>query len=201
MTVRTNFCNNALANLAIATRIADIDSVTDRSAAAITCRQYLDDVLEQYLRDNRPVWSRRIAQLALVEENPNSRWRYAYRYPSGCVNFLGINNGITDRNYESLVGTEQGFDDGGRLIYTHQPRAEGEWIVLSDLSHWPVGDRIAGSFLLSFMIAPTLTNGDKFKLGEAALSKYNIWKSTAGANALGEQQRTPSNESGFTRMR
>jgi hypothetical protein len=201
MSVRTTIGNYALGHLAIGTRIADIDATTDRSRETLTLRQFIDDVIEEYLRDAIPVWSKRIAALALVEENPNSRWRYAYRYPSGCVNFLGINNGATRRAYEDLVETEQGHDDGGRLIYTNQPRAEAEWIILSDIGRWPVDSRIAASFLLAYYAAPTLTNGDKFKLGQAALQKYQLWKGKANANALGEQQQAPTNESGFSRAR
>ncbi|MFM6930150.1 MAG: hypothetical protein ACKOX6_16890 [Bdellovibrio sp.] len=66
--------------------------------------------------------------LELLEEDPNSLWKFAYKYPSDCAFFRRIQNGyVTDRR-SNQIKRRVAIHDGKKVIFTNQECAVAEYI-------------------------------------------------------------------------
>jgi hypothetical protein len=198
MQINTDMCNMALAHISDSIELADAE--TDRTKAGRTCRQFYPNALEECIRDFP--WPKfTVTEALALIENPSTEWTYAYRRPAKCMFFRRILSG--DRNdSSSYVAYDVVRDDAGEIILTDQQYAIGEWSVLiDDPTKWDADFRMAFTLLLASYIAPKVTGGDKFKLGDKALQKYSAWISKARNNARNEIKRDRTLESGFTRAR
>ena len=183
----TEICNMALSHLNVSKEISDLD--TDSSAQAQACRRFYENALEEVLEDFAWPFATKFAELALVEEDPTSEWGFSYRYPSDCLGFRRIISGIRNDNRQSKVPYKIGQDDTARLIYTDMEDAECEYGVnVTDTSRFTASFITAFSLYLASLIAPRVTGGDPFKLGERAMRLYVIKKGMAEAKAANEQQ-------------
>ena len=187
MADKTGICNMALSHLAQSKEIADVD--TERSQEASACRRFYQPSVDEALRDFPQPYLTIIAPLALVEENPNDEWAFSYRYPSDCSKAIRILSGYRNDTPETRVPYRIIKDDQGSLILTDYENAELEYAQVSDdPGSWAPDFVMALSLLLAFYIAPRVTAGDPFKLGERAYRNYMLSFSKAKANAIGEQQ-------------
>lgn len=183
----TEICNLALGHLGIGKSIVSLD--TERSEEANSCRRFYDLALERSLRDFNWPFSKRLATLALVSENPNEEYDFAYRYPTQCVKIHRILSGSRNDSRQTRVHFTIGSDSSGQLIYTDQPDAVVWYSYLeTDPDKYTPDFVMALSYLIAHYVAPALTAGDPFKMGERAFQQYAMEISRAQSNALMEEQ-------------
>lgn len=183
----TDICNLALRHLGISKEIANV--TTEQSAEAKACRRFYDDTRKSVLADYSWPFATRIAALNLVETDPNEEWNYSYRYPTGCLFIRRVLSGTRQDTELTAIPYKITQDDQGLLIYTDRESAEIEYTVDEDNEDiFPSDFKIALSYRIAHYIAPSLTAGDPFKLGVAAMQKYEIEISKAAANAFNENK-------------
>lgn len=200
MADRTSVSNMALGHLGVTEEIQNVN--TENSDAAIVCRRFFTPALELFQREFSYPFSNVIQALALVEENPNTEWAYAYQYPSDCKKFHRILSGTRNDSRQSRVPYRIIRGASSSIILTDKAEAFGDWnIVETDLNRYPSDAIMAISFLIAHLIAPKMTSGDPFKLGARAFALYNQARITAQANALNEEQPDEDPESQFVRGR
>lgn len=190
----------ALSHLGVSKAIANIE--TERSAEATACRAFFDHVIEEVMRDFNYPFATKYATLALVASDPNDEWGYSYRYPEDCARLLKILSGARNDSRQSRVAYQISKDTSGKLIFTDEASAKIKYTtIITDVSIFTADTVSAISFLLAAFIAPRVTAGDPFKLGERAYQLYLLAKDKSEINALNEQQDEENVESQFIRDR
>jgi hypothetical protein len=198
MATPVEICNMALGHLAA----GEIASLDERSPEAAACNRFYDVSLEATLRAFDWKCARRTEALALVEEEPTLEWLYSYRTPAGCLAARRIPSGVVPEPQESRIPFEMASDDAGDLIYTDQPEAELEFTKLvEDTSKFPSDLVLAHSLYLASLIAPSVTRGDPYKLGERALARFQLQIGKAEVASARERQARPDPDSEFIRVR
>lgn len=190
MADKTGVCNLALSHLAISKEIANVE--TERSAEASACRRFFEPALLEAQRDFPNPSNKVIKDLALVSDLRNivdAEWCFNYRYPADCSKAIRILSGVRNDTESTRVPYRILSDDTGKLIYTDKENAQLEYVTNNqDPSRWQPDFVMAFSLLLAAYIAPRLTAGDPFKLGERSYQAYLLSNSKSKANAVGEQQ-------------
>lgn len=200
MASEVEICNLALSHLRIA---PGISSLEERSEEARTCSLFYEQVRDEVLREFPWPFATRIVALALVEEQPTSEWAYSYRYPTDCLQARRVVSGAGRiETRATRVPYRLASDDAGPLIYADQAEAEVEYTArIDDPTHYAPDFVQAVALLLAFYIAPRVTSGDQFKLGDRALGMYRVKLHEAEANALEEEQPDPPAEGELTQAR
>lgn len=204
MDLDLDLCNKALSHLAVGVEIA---SPAESTKEAKTCRRFWDDVVTTFFRDYAWNFSTRIASLALVTDmtaDATAEWAFSYRYPADCTRFHRIVSGALHGNdtRQSRVPYRVVSDGAGRLIYTDMEDAIAEYsIIETQPARWTSDTRLAFSLYLASYIAPRLTGGDQFKLGERAYKLYRAELEKARANDATETQPDEEPDSSFERTR
>lgn len=201
MTFNTEVANLALLHLAITNKtISNLE--TERSTEANVCRMFYSVALENVLRDYSWPFATKFAALALIEENPNEEWLFSYRYPTDCSRIKRMVSAVEEVSATDRITYKIASDSGGRIILANQEQAKIEYVSkIDDPSKMTPDFIMAFSFKLAHYMAPSLTAGDPFKLGERASQNYEIEISQARSNAFNEEQPGSSVESEFTRSR
>lgn len=200
MASKVGICNLALSHLGVGKEIANFE--TERSEEASACRRFYDQSLEQMLRDFIWPFATKIAALGLVEEDPNEEWLFSYRYPSDCLKFRRILNGKRNSTRQSLQPYRIAQDDTARIILCDLEDAQAEYTINEDdPAMYPPDFAMALSMRLAAYIAPRVTGGDPFKMGDRALKLYEFEVTMAQANSANEEQDEEQPLSEFTRAR
>lgn len=187
MASQTDICNLALSHIGISKEIANV--TTERTAEASACRRFYDIVRESVLKDYSWPFATKIAALNLVEEDPNDEWAFSYRYPSDCLYARRILSGQRDDTELTRVAYKITQDSQGILIFTDAENAELEYTLnVNDEDIYSSDFKLAFSYRLAHYIAPRLTAGDPFNLGDKAMRKYMIEIGRASANAFNEDK-------------
>lgn len=187
MASETEIANLALSHLGIGKEIAVLE--TEKSEEAAACRRFYTILRDASLRDFPWPFCTRIIAVGLVEADPNDEWAYSYRYPANCMKIRRILSGTRNDNRQTRVPYKITQDDDGILIFTDKEDAEVEYTVKETNPERFSPDFITFlSLRLAAMVAPRLTRGDPFKMGERALRLYEYEVSKARATAVNEQQ-------------
>ena len=194
---KTRVCNLALSLLNVGIELTDFD--TDASRAGLSCRNFYGVALEKILRDYDWPQFRARKPLSRIAELKGREYRYAYRLPIDCKYFRGFIMPTRHLAYssETYLGYEIGRDAGGLLVWTDEEKPVAEYTVDVPTSEWKGDFTLAFASLLASYIAPTVTGGDQFKLGERCFQRYQLDVSKAAASAMNEQYRPPATRSGF----
>lgn len=196
----TEVCNLALTHQGIGKEIADLE--TERSEEAKAYRRVYYIAKEKVLRDFFFSFSRKIADLELVEEDPNDEWSYSYRYPTDCLDAKRILSGEVNDSRQSRVPYLIGQDSAGKLIFTEMADARLEYACrIDDISKWPPDAVLALSFLSAHYTAARLTKGDPFGISQRCLNSYLSTLTQAKINSLNEEQPFEEVDSEFIRVR
>lgn len=183
----TSICNMALSHLGVGVSIANVE--TENSQEANACRIFFDIARDACFRDFSWPFATKTADLALIEEDPNDEWSYSYAYPADCLQFKRILSGTRFDNRQSRAPYRIVKDGDAYVIFADNEDAIGEYVFLNeDTQHYPPDFALALSFRVAAYIAPRLTAGDPFKMGERAMRLYQFELSKAQANALNEEQ-------------
>jgi hypothetical protein len=173
--------------LGVGKEIANIE--TENSQEANACRRFYDTAREITLRDFNWPFTTKETSLTLVSSNPTEEWSYSYRYPTDCLKLRRIFSGIRNDSRQSRVPYKIVRDTAGKLIYTNQINAFMEYTFdETDSSRFDSDFVMALSLRLAAYIAPRLTSGDPFKMGERAIRLYFVEIGKAQSSAANEQQ-------------
>lgn len=191
----TDICNMALSHLGIATEVGNVE--TDRTEAAKAFNRFYQPTRDEMLEEFPYPWSMVTASLGLVEADPTDEWAYSYRYPSNCLKLKRIQSGIRNDNPDSRIPYRISRDSTGKLIYTDIPDAVMEYQFReTDPGRFNPLFVTALSFMVAYKMAPRMTKGDPFKLGNRAFESAQIWLGKAKASSAGEEvpEREPESE-------
>lgn len=188
MSSPTVVCNLAISHLGKGKEIQSLE--TDRSEEGRACRSFYELARDEMLRDFVWPFCTKIVALALVEEEPNDEYGYAYRYPSDCLFFRKIQSGIRNDTRSTRVPYRIGADDQGQLIFTDKQNAIAEYTstIGQNPAKWHPDFTFAVSYRIAAYIASRITGGDPFKTGEKSLQLWNLSNRKAMANAANEEQ-------------
>lgn len=199
-TSSTEICNFALLHLGQSKRIANL--TTEQSKEAGIFRTFYETVRDLVLRDYNWPFATKIADLGLVEENPNDEWAYSYRYPSDALMIRRILSGVRNDARNTKVAYKIGKDAQGLLIFCDLEEAQLEYTeMVSDVSYFPDDFAMALSYRLAYYAAPAITNGDPFQMQGRMMQMYNGEISKATANSFNEEQPDELPDSEFIRFR
>lgn len=199
-TSKTVIANLALSHLGIGKEIANLD--TENSNEANAARRFYEEARNKALEDFDWPFATKFADLTLVEQNPNEDWGYSYRYPSDCLKVRRVRSGLRTDNRQSRIPYRIGKDDSGKIIFTDLDSAKIEYTErVETVELYPASFVMALSYLLAMYIAPRVTGGDPFGLGNKAIELYTQELSNARSNALNEEQPDHPTESELVRVR
>ena len=186
---KTIICNMALAHLGISRELTNVDTTDASTPIGKACNLFYETARDKVFRDFLWPFATRVDALSLVQEEPSTEWRYAYRYPSDCKRIVRIQSGVRPETKTSRVNYRVVADGSGRLILTDKEEAELEYVMqLTDMTKWTEDFALMFSLLLAFLIAPRVTGGDQFKLGARAYQAYSVAKLETTENAANEDQ-------------
>lgn len=186
MDSEAGIANLALAHIGVEKSIA---ALTERSKEAEACKLFYAQARNELLAAVPWPFATKIADLTLVEEDPNTEWSYSYRYPSDCVNFRRILSGNRVDTPSTAISYKIGADTEAKLIFTDREDAECEYTVLvTNVVFFPDDFVQALALRLAAMIAPRLTAGDPFKMGARAQTLYEKAVADAITGAFAEEQ-------------
>ncbi len=173
--------NLALGYVGVAHEISSLD---EDSTEAEQVKRFYATTRDEILRGPF-VWpfARRYVALALVAEDPNDDWAYAYRYPTDCVRALRLVDG--HRIQTTRIPWEVASDDTGRLIYTDQADAVLRYVKrIEDPEQFDASFVEALAWRLASKLAIPLSRSAKER--DYAFQRYRIELATAQANAANE---------------
>ena len=183
----TEICNLAISHLGIGKEIGNLE--TERSDEASACRRFYTICRDNTLRDFEWPFATKFADLALIEEDPTDEWAFSYGFPSDCIRLRRILSGTFPDTAQTLVSYRRVSSGGSQVIYNNQEDAAAEYTErIEDPSLYTPDFVLALSFLLASMIAPRITAGDPYKMGERAARMYLESINSAKANAVNEEQ-------------
>lgn len=186
MSSKMQIWNMALSHLGISKEVASED---ERSNEAAACRRFYDTTVKNSLKDHSWPFASKLATLNLIESNPNTEWAYSYRYPTDCLFFRRILSGNRNDTPATKIAYAISQDSSASILFTDASNAVAEYTRdITDESFFPSDFETAISYRLAYYIAPRLTAGDPFSLGEKALRNYQIELSRAVANSFNEDQ-------------
>ena len=185
----TQIANLALRHLGNSNEIADI--LTERGQEARAARAFYDIARDETLRDCKLPSTRRYAALALVENNPAGEYLFSYRLPIDCVGVRGLVLPRIASSYAAGISTplyKLTSDDSGGLILTNIEDVTIEYTArITNVDTFPADFKMALSFKLAFLMAPSITGGDPFKRGPICAQAYDLSVSKAKTNAYNEE--------------
>lgn len=191
--------NLALSHLGQTKRIASFTEKSEEARlATLVYENCRDTMLEEF---NWP-FATKIEALGLISEEPNDEWAFSYRYPSDCLKFRRILSGTRNDARDSRVEYRVAYSSSGRVIFTDLDEAQGEWTIkVTDSELFPPTFALALSYKIAHQIAPSVTAGDPFKLGDKAFQLYQLNVGKAANNSFNEEQPEQHPESEFIRAR
>jgi len=197
---KTEICNLSLSHIGISKEIGNVD--TENSASANACRRFFNDARDETFRDFNWPFATTYVALGLVIADPNINWAYSYRYPAGAMRIQKLLSTVRNDSRQSRVSYEIASDSSGRLIFTDKVNACAKYTKqITDVGIFTQDYVMMLSLLIASYIAPRVTAGDPFKLGERAFRIYTESKTKAEATAFNEQQDDQNVESEFIRSR
>lgn len=182
----TDICNMALSHLGIGKEVGNVE--TDRGQEVEAFNRFYQPTRDEMLEDFPYPWATVTVEMGLVEADPTDEWAYSYRYPSNAVKLRRIQSGFRADTNDSRIPYRVSRDSTGKLIYTDVEDAVMEYTFReTDPGRFPPLFVTALSFLLAFKMAPRLTKGDPFKLGNRAFAAFEKWLPMAQASAANEE--------------
>jgi hypothetical protein len=199
MATKTQICNLAIGHLGIGKTIADFE--TEKSAEANACRTFYETCRDIVLSELNWPFAKKFLALALVDTNPTLEWGYSYQYPSDCVIVRKLYSGQRTDSRDTREPFDLLEDTTGKFIVTDLTQAYAEYTKRTNEQFYPAMFVMALSRLIASYIAPQITHGDEFNLGQKQMQIYEVEISKAKKLALNEVQDDPDPESEFIRAR
>lgn len=201
-TTVVSICNLSLARVGHDRAIQAL-APDENSKAANLCAMFYEPMRDKVLRDFAWPFAKKYAALNLVEENPNTDWLYAYRWPSDCLRALRIVNAAgRTAGLTAPIPYTIGHDAAGKLIYTDEPNA----VLLHTARYtdptWFDADFVSAlAWRIAQELAAPMARGDFPAMRERAMKEYAAEISNAEANAANEVQADPNPDAEWIRAR
>lgn len=190
MASKTTIANLALRHLSHTQQISNIE--TEDSGAAQACEAFYEISLKSVLAAAKWPFASKTQYLGLVEENPNLQWGYSYQYPNDCLSIHFVSSGTLYTYPTQSKLYTLGESPSGTLIYSNLPELEITYTAfIENVEIFPSDFLMAFSYLLAAMIAPSVTAGDPFKLGDRSMAMYQTLVADAKVRALNEVSNRP----------
>jgi hypothetical protein len=193
MSTLIDCANMAYAHLGKGTFIADLN---ENSVEAKVARLFQKPALKATLRDFHWAFATKITQAKLIEEDPNSEWGFAYRYPVDCLDLRRILSGQRVDTPETAVEYRVIGDSEGRVILTDKDEAEIEYTCFIDNAGlFPADFELAYSFRWATYLAPKILGADPTRQGERLMARYQTEIAHAKLNSgmEGRREQAPQN--------
>lgn len=178
---------------------AEIASLTESSAEARACNRVYETARDETLGSFPWPFSRRQAALGLVSKkgdanHPSSEYTYAYRYPADCLQLRKILSGLRIDARETRVSYDLLADEAGTLIMTDRADAVAEYTSTlgQNPGRWTADFQKALAYYVAYLIAPRLTKGDPFKMGDKCYQLYQ--RALAGARSCAANEVQPDQD-------
>ena len=132
-TSETEIANLALGHLGQSVEISNLQ--TTRTPEAIALRTIYDTTRRSTLRDFAWPFAHKIAALGLVTtygvdaDHPTSEYKYAYRFPSDCLQIRKLQSGVNPDNRQSRIPFKISRDATGGLLLTNLEDAIAEYTI------------------------------------------------------------------------
>lgn len=176
-------CNLALARIGSGTVIESL--ADDDSQEAIACNAVYVAMRDAVLRDFPWPMANTIADLGLIETDPNDEWGYSYQYPSDCIRALRIVGAGRSPEESTRIAYDLGASDTGRLIYTDEADAQLQYTKrITDPNHFDASFASVLAWRIAEEIGAPLAKSAS--LVERAGNKYKEELATARATAVNE---------------
>lgn len=193
-------CNLALSHIGSGHEIATLS--TEKSQEASACRRFFDTSLDLLLREFPWPFCTKIVALALVQEDPNTEWKYEYTYPTDAVVLHRVLGFGRHDNRQTRIPYRVRRGSASKVIWADQEDACLEYSFREkDFARYPADFTMALSLLLAFYIAPRISKGDPFQMRERITAMYFQAVSSAKASALNEEQPDEDRTSEYERYR
>jgi len=207
---KTEICNIALSHIGVDKEIANID--TEKSEEARACRRFFDITRKQFLRETHWNFASEFKPLALVTEDTDIGFAYAYRYPADCMDVRKIGYpGEYDIDclydpIDAIVMPKSNYKVGrdvhGKLIYTNIDSAFIYYTMdQEDTSVFSSNAIMAMSYRLASLIVSRLSGGDFFKMRQELMQLYIMELSNARRDNNLEDSSPRRHESELVRVR
>lgn len=192
---QTLIVNMALSNLGQSIQVA---SISENTTAARTALLWWDPAREHVLRAFDWPFARRLFVLDLVEEEPDDRWAYSYRWPTDCLALRRVIHGSRDLN--DRVAFEIGGDGSGRLIFSDDDEPTAVYTSdHGDPLHWPADFADALAWRLAHHIAIPVAQSDAMRARAQAEAERAI--NRAAAAGFNEEDLGPRPDTDLLRSR
>ena len=198
--VPSEIANMALGQLGARLQVVNFD--TDQSEQANCCRTYNKQAVREILEDFPWPFATIQQPLQLLELPFSREYRFAYAYPANCIVVRRLfsprgfnrNDDVQTRQKYRIIQTANPADSSQQIkvLLADHPNLQVEFTgddkIVADFS---AGFKKALAFLLAYYMAPRLTAGDPYKLGDRARANYVQAANTAMAHAANEEVMDP----------
>lgn len=185
-------CNFALSHLGVGKAISSLD---ESSKEAEACNLFYEPARDEMLSSFVWPFATKNLALGLVSTkgdtaHPTTEWYYSYRYPADALYLQKILSCIRNDNRQSRVPYELAADSTGTLIFTDQQNAVIRYTSTlgQNPARWAPDFAFALSYRIAAYVAPRVTGGDPFKVGQLALQMWKMSLAQARASAANEIQ-------------
>lgn len=118
--------------------------------------------------------------LQLVSTDPNTRWGFAYKYPTDCVFFRRIESGVVKDNRSSHITKRIGILGNQKVIYTNCETATAEYISnLIPINSLSSNAALAIAYKLASLSSALITGKGAAELRKQLLNSYIFFKEEA----------------------
>lgn len=178
MYTKAKLYNLALGALLLTRKIADVDTDTSKECQVLNVhwdaafRTSLEDLDLDSLSTQRT--------LELIEEEPNTLWLFAYKYPSNCSFFRRIQTAVIKDTRSTRIPLRVVNHEGTKAIYTNEAEAIGEYISNDfPLSLLSASAGLAIAYKLAHLSAPLVAGKGAKSLRDDIMKNYLVAKAEA----------------------
>lgn len=194
----TDIVNLALTHLGQTTLVENVETGTDFLSKRL--RKMYDMALRTTQSESDWSWNRKQVVLALLREDPDIEFTYAYALPDKCIRPRRILNtvGVPERSILDIIQFRIMSGTGQKELWTCQAEAKLEYSELvTDTNLFPPEYEEALSYRIASYGAPAFMQGDRRRREEVILELFRMSIAKAkAADAQGEQdQVTPISDS------
>ena len=199
MATKTQICQLALRHLAITERFADVDTANTKNAKVLL--DLYDQVVGEVLSAFDWPFARRFAQLVAGVASTETGWATAYTLPNDAVTVHRVGVDIVGGT-QIIPEQDIPFEINEKLLYSNIDTVAIQYTSNAILvANYPPDFIACVADLLAFYAAPSLTEGDQFKLGARAFQMYQVQLVKSKVKMLNEQAPQQPVDSEFERSR
>lgn len=199
---KTGIFNLALGALLLSRQITDAD--TDNSNEAKVLRLHYDIAFNATLEDLDLDSTSSQMDLELIQEEPNTLWLFAYKYPSDCASLRRIQSCVRKDNDETYIDKAVRMLDGQKCIFTNEENAIVEFISSTiEINSLSAMAGLCVAYRLASLAAALNVGKGAQRLQADIMQKYVMSKTEAQEKDKREnyQPNDPYTESEFVRER